>query len=60
MNNINANPTKSQKKKKIRNSDWINVAKWLRNSNTEYVNRNNNIVPAKEFENKDMDARKNV
>lgn len=48
------------KKKKIRNSDWINVAKWLRNSSTEYVNRNNNIVPAKEFENKDMDARKNV
>lgn len=47
MNNINANPTESRKKKKRNSDDGIrNVAKRLRNSSAEYINRNNNIIPA--------------
>ncbi|XP_076660862.1 uncharacterized protein LOC143364351 isoform X2 [Halictus rubicundus] len=58
MINVNANRTKSRKR--VRNSDgWAgNVAKRLRNSGAEYVNRNNNIVPAKKFENKDCGCQK--
>lgn len=35
-----------------------NVTKRLRNSGAEYIKRNNNIVPAKKFENKEYGCQK--
>lgn len=56
MNNVNANPTESWKS--VKNSDsWTkNIAKRLRNSSAEYINRKNNVVPAKKFEIKDCEC----
>jgi len=58
MDNVNSNLRKSRKR--VRNSDnWArNVAKKLRNSGAEYINRSNNIVPKKKFENKDCGCQK--